>query len=101
MNHLAMRESKPLEPDSLPLLDILRHDFFTAGYIDVAQGLNVLFFCDARTEWFYERGRAVATEARNTHGRVPPLWCETDAGSIINPQIISLAGAMFMTGAFA
>jgi len=49
----------------------------------------------------YQRGRLVAGEAWNHYRRVPQLWCETDAGSIINPQIISLAGAMFMTGAFA
>lgn len=100
---LAQRDSKQVETKAIALIDILRHDLFAEGYIEVARGLpfNPDFDGDGRDAWFYERGRLVATEARSTHGRVPQLWCETDAGSIINPQIISLAGAMFMTGAFA
>ena len=99
---LARRDSKQVETVPIALIDILRADAFTEGFIEIAQGLpfNADFDGKGRDAWLYERGRLVATEARATFGRVPQLWCETDAGSIINPQIISLAGAMFFTGAF-
>ena len=90
---------------NLPLMDILCHAWFREGYKEAAKGLPFHFFCTTKSDemdkWFYERGRLVAGEARSAYGRVPQLWFETDAGSIINPQVISLAGAMFMTGAFA
>lgn len=97
----ATRDSKQVDTVRIALIDILRADAFAEGYIEVAQGLpfNPDFGGAGRDAWLYERGRLVATEARATHGRVPALWCETDAGSIINPLIIALAGAMFMTGA--
>lgn len=101
MNQLATRDSKQVETKHIDLIDILRHNAFAEGFIEVAQALpfNPDFDGEGRDAWFYERGRLVATEARNTYGRVPKLWVETDAGSVINPQVISLAGAMFMTGA--
>ena len=95
-----------IAPDNMPLIDILRHPWFMEGFIEAARGLPFHFFGDSRQrdferdKWFYERGRKVALEFCSTYGRAPHLWCETDAGSIINPQVISLAGAMFMTGAF-
>jgi hypothetical protein len=101
MTQMATRAAKQVDTVPIALIDILRHDCFTQGFLEVAQSLpfNADFAGAARHAWFYERGRLVATEARSTWGRVPALWCETDAGSVINPQIISLAGAMFMTGA--
>lgn len=97
------RDSKQVETVAIALIDILRHDAFAEGYIEVAKGLplNPDVAGDAHDAWFYERGRLVATEAHNTHGRVPALWQEAGDGHVINPKIISLAGAMFMTGAFA
>lgn len=98
---LLARDSKQVNTVPIALIDILRHDGFAEGYIEVAKGLpfNPDFAGDAHDAWFYERGRLVATEARNTHGHVPALWQETDDGHVISPKIISLAGAMFMTGA--
>lgn len=100
MNHLAPRN---FEPPATTLIDTLCHHCFSDGYIEVAKALpfNARYSTDETDVWFYELGRTVANEARSTYGRVPHLWCDTDAGSVINPQIISLAGAMFMTGAFA
>lgn len=97
------RDTEQVETRTIALIDILRHDAFAEGFIAVARGLpfDPDFQGGGRDEWFYERGRLVATEARNTHGHVPALWQETDDGHVINPKIISLAGAMFMTGAFA
>jgi len=102
MNQVAARDSIVNELNRFPLLDILRNDFFGEGFRDVARGrpFNPDFTGDRSEALHYQRGRVVAGEAWNYYRRVPQLWCETDAGSIINPQIISLAGAMFMTGAF-
>lgn len=95
------RESKQVETRRVDLIEILRHDAFAEGFIEVAKGLpfDPDFQGEGRDEWFYERGRLVATEARNTYGHVPALWQETGDGHVINPKIIALAGAMFMTGA--
>lgn len=104
MNTQAAIRAAPQAPTiDWPLIDILCHACFKAGFIDAARGQPPLpdFHDDNLAAWFYERGRLVATEARATYGRVPQLWIETDAGSRINPLIISLAGAMFVTGAFA
>lgn len=97
----SLRDSKRVETVAIALIDILRDDAFAEGFIEVAQGLpfNPDFDGSGRDAWMYERGRLVATEARNTYGRVPALWQETGDGHVINPKIISLAGAMFMTGA--
>lgn len=96
------RDFKQVETVSISLLDILRHDFFAEGFIEVAKGqpFNSLHADNSgRDAWFYERGRLVATEARNAYGRVPALWQETNDGHVINPKVLNLAGAMFMTGA--
>lgn len=100
MTALATRDLKTTS--GVPLIDILRNECFAEGFIDVAKArpFNSEFQAEDWDAWFYVRGRLVATEALSNFRRVPALWCETDAGSIINPQIISLAGAMFMTGAF-
>lgn len=100
MNHVATRGIETVS--GIPLIDILRNECFAEGFIDVAHArpFNPEFRGEDWNAWHYVRGRLLATEALSTFRRVPALWCETDAGSIINPQVISLAGAMFMTGAF-
>lgn len=101
--HATARSAPHTPTIDWPLIDILCHACFKAGFIEAAKGQPQLpdFQDDNLAAWFYERGRLVATEARSQYGRVPQLWLETDEGSRINPQIISLAGAMLMTGAFA
>jgi len=105
MNQLATHCVRwdSVQVNNLPLIDILCHPWFREGFIDACRGRTPVndFHGDTKAAWHYQRGRMVAGEARKTHGRIPPLWLETAAGSAINPQIISLAGAMFLTGAFA
>lgn len=103
MTHLATPTDKELWVNDLPLIDILCHPWFRDGFIDACRCRSPItdFHGDETAAWHYERGRKVAIEARSCKGRVPPLWCETETGLVINPQIIALAGAMYFTGAFA
>lgn len=103
MNHLASPAVGAVI-GNIALLDILCHPWFREGFVEAARGLPEFKGrrgVSERDQWFYERGRLVAIEARSSHARVPQLWCEVDSGLVINPVIISLAGAMLMTGAFA
>lgn len=89
------RRPQQVETRGILLMEVLRHDSFAEGYISAAQGRP--FDADhggqGRDAWFYERGRASATAARAKLGRCPPLWVDTELGSAINPQVISIAGA--------
>jgi hypothetical protein len=89
-----------LETKRISLLDIVRHDCFADGYIEVQKGLALDPDYDGKRgdAWFYERGRLTAVVLRRMYARIPPLWTETDQGSVINPQVLSAAGAAFSIG---
>lgn len=82
---------RQVETVSVSLLEQCRSEDFAEGFIQAAKGLA---FDDrygsgsGRSQWLYERGRAVATGLRARLGRVPPLWVDTDLGSCINPLVI-------------
>jgi hypothetical protein len=104
-----MRQHARLWPNkieaAIPLIDILRHPWFFEGFHEASRGLPAHWKnnkgIEQRDKWFYERGRRVGVEALSSFGRCSKLWIRTGSSSVINPQIISLAGAMFLTGAFA
>lgn len=94
------RDLEQIPTKRISLLDVVRHECFADGYIEVQKGLPLDPDYDGKRgdAWFYERGRQTGIVLRRMMGRLPPLWTLVDEGQVINPQVLSAAGAAFSMG---